>query len=136
MRFPFITQFASGFPSNSHPVSTSLLSSTMDVQGIGAITSSLASLSSTPADILHSGLLGSMSLRGVQKVGENLFAAMLIIAFLQAMVALVQYRTNPIGQLIAPPGYVESVKGTSMCLYNTKSSVSLTCQSFLVVVEV
>jgi hypothetical protein len=109
----------------------------MEVQGIDAIASSLASLPiSTPANILHSGLVGSMSLRGVQKAGENIFAAMLIIAFLQAFVAMVQYRTNPIGQLIAPPGYVESVKGISIHLYNVKSPAWLTCQSFLVAIVV
>jgi hypothetical protein len=42
--------------------------------------------------------------RAIQRVGEALFTAMFVIAFLQAAVALIQYRTNPAGELIAPPG--------------------------------
>lgn len=40
----------------------------------------------------------------LQRYGEKFFAAALLVAFLQAMVALLQYRTNPCGELIAPPG--------------------------------
>mmetsp|Transcript_37354 Transcript_37354/g.90787 ORF Transcript_37354/g.90787 Transcript_37354/m.90787 type:complete len:1040 (-) Transcript_37354:27-3146(-) len=40
----------------------------------------------------------------IQVMGEMLFAGMLSIAFLQGLVALIQYRTNPSGQLINPPG--------------------------------
>ena len=41
----------------------------------------------------------------LQQVGENTFAAAFFIAFLQAMVALLQYRNNPSGQLVIPPGH-------------------------------
>ena len=40
----------------------------------------------------------------IQRVGETLFAAMIFVALAQGSIALVQYRTNPKGQLIIPPG--------------------------------
>ncbi len=40
----------------------------------------------------------------VQRIGETLFAASFLIAFLQAAIAIIQYRTNPVGELIFPPG--------------------------------
>lgn len=40
----------------------------------------------------------------VQRVGEQAFAASFVIALVQAAVALYQYRTNPQGELIVPPG--------------------------------
>lgn len=40
----------------------------------------------------------------VQKIGETILIASVLIAFLQAFVALFQYRTNPAGELIIPPG--------------------------------
>lgn len=40
----------------------------------------------------------------VQRMGETIFAAMFFVALTQAAVALAQYRTNPSGQLIIPPG--------------------------------
>ncbi len=43
----------------------------------------------------------------VQQMGENAFAAMFVIAFLQAMLALFQYRNNPKGSLVVPPGSTE-----------------------------
>jgi lysophospholipase L1-like esterase len=43
-------------------------------------------------------------------VGENLFVAAFFIALLQAVVALAQYRTNPSGQLIEPPGLTVGVE--------------------------
>lgn len=42
--------------------------------------------------------------RAVQKVGETILIASILIAFLQAFIALFQYRTNPAGELIIPPG--------------------------------
>lgn len=43
----------------------------------------------------------------VQEWGENAFAAMFAIAFIQAMIALFQYRNNPKGSLLVPPGVTE-----------------------------
>jgi lysophospholipase L1-like esterase len=40
----------------------------------------------------------------VQRAGENVFGAMLVVAMVQALVALIEYRTNPQGELIVPPG--------------------------------
>ncbi len=42
--------------------------------------------------------------QAIQKVGETILIASLLIAFLQAVIALFQYRTNPAGELIIPPG--------------------------------
>jgi lysophospholipase L1-like esterase len=42
--------------------------------------------------------------QAVQKVGETILIASLLIAFLQAVIALFQYRTNPAGELVIPPG--------------------------------
>ena len=42
--------------------------------------------------------------RAVQTVGETILFASVLIAFLQAVIALFQYRTNPAGELIIPPG--------------------------------
>jgi hypothetical protein len=38
----------------------------------------------------------------IRSLGENAFLAAFIVAFLQATVALFQYRTNPTGELIFP----------------------------------
>jgi lysophospholipase L1-like esterase len=46
----------------------------------------------------------------IQKAGENLFVAAFLIALLQAIVALAQYRTNPSGQLIEPPGLTVGIE--------------------------
>jgi hypothetical protein len=51
----------------------------------------------------------SLTMRSVQKVGENIFAGMIFVALAQALVALIQYRTNPSGQLIVPPGLTVGV---------------------------
>jgi lysophospholipase L1-like esterase len=40
----------------------------------------------------------------IQIVGESALAATFVIAFLQASIALIQYRSNPAGELIIPPG--------------------------------
>lgn len=42
--------------------------------------------------------------RTIQRAGESAFTAIFMIAFLQAFIALFQYRTNPAGELIVPPG--------------------------------
>ena len=44
------------------------------------------------------------ALHRIQRLGENVFAGLLLVACLQGVVALGQYRTNPSGQLIVPPG--------------------------------
>ncbi|CAJ1944557.1 unnamed protein product [Cylindrotheca closterium] len=51
-----------------------------------------------------SSVLPPLTIRGVQKFGEDVFVAMFVIALLQALVALIQYRTNPSGTLVVPPG--------------------------------
>jgi hypothetical protein len=76
---------------------------------------------------LLSSLVPSISMRGIQKVGENTFAAMFVVALMQALVALIQYRTNPSGQLIVPPGLtvgVASPADDSMKEQNTTNGVS------------
>ncbi|KAG7351318.1 GDSL-like lipase/acylhydrolase family protein [Nitzschia inconspicua] len=82
----------------------------------GRLTSTLgdvvsSSFTSTDATLYSSFLLaleGAVSsvdnLRKIQRLGENLFAGILSVAILQGAVALGQYRTNPTGQLIVPPG--------------------------------
>lgn len=67
--------------------------------GIGEIISkqSMALSSSIPAVSLS-------IIQSVRKMGQNTLAAMFIVALIQALVALIQYRTNPSGQLIIPPG--------------------------------
>lgn len=47
------------------------------------------------------------SLDQLQELGENALAAMFLIAFAQAMLALFQYRNNPKGALLVPPGTTE-----------------------------
>jgi lysophospholipase L1-like esterase len=81
------------------------------------LASSASRLWQDPGDVLYSTAIVSsagppsmmINLRGIQKFGENIFAAMLIVAVMQAIVALFQYRTNPTGQLIAPPGLTYGV---------------------------
>jgi lysophospholipase L1-like esterase len=73
------------------------MESSQTVSNYGASPLLLASTPTTPLE------LGSLVFK-IQRVGENIFAAMFFIAFAQACVALIQYRTNPRGQLIVPPG--------------------------------
>jgi lysophospholipase L1-like esterase len=40
----------------------------------------------------------------LQRVGETMFAAAFFVALLQAVVAFFSYRTNPVGELVVPPG--------------------------------
>jgi lysophospholipase L1-like esterase len=49
------------------------------------------------------------NLHKIQRLGENLLAGVLLVAVLQGSVALGQYRTNPSGQLIVPPGRTKGV---------------------------
>ena len=72
--------------------------------GIGEIISkqSMALSSSIPAVSLS-------IIQSVRKMGQNTLAAMFIVALIQALVALIQYRTNPSGQLIIPPGLTVGV---------------------------
>jgi len=83
-----------------------------DLDGIDAalsVASSNIPIWNAPAKILQSTIFRTLTLRGVQRLGENIFGAMFIVACLQAMVTLAQYRTNPMGQLIAPPGLTHGV---------------------------
>ena len=77
-------------------------SSALEYTGLNFPTMSSTS-SAQEAAILSLGDTPNMVLR-IQKMGENLFVAAFVIALLQAVVALVQYRTNASGQLIEPPG--------------------------------
>jgi lysophospholipase L1-like esterase len=47
----------------------------------------------------------------LQSIGENIFAAAFFIAFIQASVAFFSYRTNPVGELIVPPGPTLGMEG-------------------------
>lgn len=72
----------------------------------------------------HTSLVGSQNASGasslitsdstnilqIQKVGEALFLGALLVALLQAMFALLSYRTNPSGELIVPPGLTYGVE--------------------------
>lgn len=61
------------------------------------------------AAILHSsGILEKTQI--IQRIGEAMFTASVVIAFVQAAVALVLYRTNPAGELIVPPGRTAGVE--------------------------
>jgi lysophospholipase L1-like esterase len=44
------------------------------------------------------------NLHRIQRLGETTFSGVLLVAALQGIVALGQYRTNPSGQLVVPPG--------------------------------
>jgi lysophospholipase L1-like esterase len=50
---------------------------------------------------------GPQTIHQAQEWGETAFAAMFVVAFLQAMLALIQFRTNPKGLLVVPPGTTE-----------------------------
>lgn len=72
--------------------------------------SSSLALQSLPSTLAGQNVFGQASLvTKVQQAGEMVFAGLLSIAFLQAFVALIQYRTNPCGQLINPPGLTYGV---------------------------
>ncbi len=77
--------------------STNAIVGTVDLDLIESRTMTFSSTMSAPME------LGNLMFR-VQRAGENIFAAMLCVAFVQASIALVQYRTNPRGQLMIPPG--------------------------------
>jgi lysophospholipase L1-like esterase len=49
----------------------------------------------------------------LQSIGENVFAAAFFIALIQASVAFISYRTNPVGELIVPPGPTLGVEDPS-----------------------
>jgi lysophospholipase L1-like esterase len=49
----------------------------------------------------------------LQSIGEKIFAAAFFIAFIQAGVAFFSYRTNPVGELIVPPGLTRGVEQPS-----------------------
>lgn len=79
----------------SHDIIGENWSKKLDVNGVA---------SSLFTTLKHS---APQSLGQVQQMGENAFAAMFLIAFLQAMLALYQYRNNPKGSLLVPPGSTE-----------------------------
>lgn len=83
----------------SHPTTTKLTESAMESHAVDILQSSVSQL-----PLLASSFLPAFSIRGIQKFGENTFAAMFVVALLQALVALIQYRTNPAGTLVVPPG--------------------------------
>lgn len=67
---------------------------------VGSIATSLVSTIKSAAP---------QSVDQVQEWGENVFAAMFLIAFVQAMLALFQYRNNPKGSLLVPPGSTQGL---------------------------
>ena len=64
----------------------------------------------------------------LQTFGETLLAAALVISFIQAALALYQYRSNPSGELVFPPGltcgivYPSSGDSTDGRIFDSKSS--------------
>ena len=89
---------------HAHPVLSSSLPAVIDTSSLTATaisggTSSLASMATLVLESVPD------TWTELQQVGENTFAAAFFIAFLQAMVALLQYRNNPSGQLVIPPGH-------------------------------
>jgi hypothetical protein len=78
----FSSVIAAIFPSSSLDTSAVILPQTMEMANI-------------PIPVQN-------ALARVQTVGEMTFLAAVLVAFLQLTVALFQYRTNPIGELIVP----------------------------------
>jgi lysophospholipase L1-like esterase len=70
----------------------------MLAHSMSADSSSWLSLASSSLPFLFQGITQ------IQSIGENIFAAAFFIAFVQAGVAFFSYRTNPVGELIVPPG--------------------------------
>lgn len=64
----------------------------------------------------------------LQQLGETTFTAAIVISFIQAALALYQYRSNPNGELIFPPGLTCGVESPSSLdkntLLDTSSSLS------------
>ena len=87
---------------------------------VASVFSALPSLPQIAPDVCNemtasfSALINSPSIwektRAVQHIGEAMFTASFVIAFLQAAVAILQYRTNPAGELIVPPGRTVGVE--------------------------
>ena len=85
----------------SHPSTKQLTESAMGSHAVDIAADKVVSKFPLLASLIPA---GALSIRGIQKFGQNTFAAMFVVALLQAMVALIQYRTNPSGQLVVPPG--------------------------------
>ena len=88
-----ITGYNSRSPSSSYPQSTrssSILANTQQAS------------SASPATTV--GLWVIASLSRVQKWGLSALVATLLVSTLQASLAILQYRTNPVGHLVIPPG--------------------------------
>jgi lysophospholipase L1-like esterase len=79
---------------------SSLLEADANNGGVGGFATSLVSTIKNSAP---------QSVDQFQEWGENAFAAMFLIAFVQALVALFQYRNNPKGSLLVPPGNTEGL---------------------------
>ena len=62
----------------------------------------------------------------LQHFGETSFTAAVILAMIQASLALYQYRSNPIGQLIFPPGFTYGFEDESE--HNDQSKIQETKQ--------
>ena len=58
----------------------------------------------------------------IQSLGESAFTATFAVAFLQAAIALFQYRSNPAGELIVPPGPTIGIETP----YNNKTTAIAT----------
>lgn len=67
-----------------------------------------AATPTTPLDIVTQATYASLPLfsgaNRLQRVGETAFAATFFVALLQATVAFFSYQTNPVGELVVPPG--------------------------------
>ncbi|KAG7354421.1 GDSL-like lipase/acylhydrolase family protein [Nitzschia inconspicua] len=102
--------FSSGFSRHRDhgPIGTSVRDGRLTSKLGDVISSSVMSTDATILSSLFVALEAAVSsvdnLRKIQRFGENLFAGILSVAVLQGVVALGQYRTNPSGQLIVPPG--------------------------------
>lgn len=109
---------ASLFVSQSPLLCTLDISTSIMTSHHGAISDPLSTIT------LMSSSFPSISIRGIQKAGENTFIALFVVALLQALIALVQYRTNPAGQLVVPPGLTIGVASPNDDLINTVNRAS------------
>jgi lysophospholipase L1-like esterase len=66
--------------------------------------------------------------KAVQRLGEKFFAALVFVALLQGGVAVFQYRTNPSGELIIPPGPTVGVEDPNG-VEETEKTSSVTSKS-------
>lgn len=139
LRFTMLLLSSTEGPAYHYFLPSSLLAPTVaSMDTLVAVASSqedypLAIIESTQQSVLlhsmsasSSSCLVSSSLlvlfRGItelQSIGENIFAAAFFIAFIQAGVAFFSYRTNPVGELIVPPGPTLGVEEPSFEILKT-----------------